>query len=35
MFGVSMGDYVFYWAGLAMITVGAIIAGIIQVIRKI
>jgi len=34
MWGVSLGDYVIYWIGLAVITVGAIIAGIISVIRK-
>lgn len=34
MWGVSLGDYVIYWFGLAVITVGAIIAGIISVIRK-
>lgn len=34
MWGVSFGDYVIYWIGLAVITVGAIIAGIISVIRK-
>jgi len=34
MWGVSLGDYVIYWIGLAVITVGALIAGIISVIRK-
>ncbi len=34
MWGVSLGDYVIYWIGLAVITVGAIVAGIISVIRK-
>ena len=34
MWGVSLGDYVIYWIGLAVITVGAIIAGIISVIRR-
>jgi hypothetical protein len=34
MWGVSLGDYVIYWIGLAVITIGAIIAGIISVIRK-
>ncbi len=34
MWGISLGDYVIYWIGLAVITIGAIIAGIISVIRK-
>jgi hypothetical protein len=34
MWGVSLGDYVIYWIGLAVITIGAVIAGIISVIRK-
>jgi len=34
MWGVSLSDYVIYWIGLAVITVGAIVAGIISVIRK-
>lgn len=34
MWGISLGDYVTYWIGLAVITIGAIIAGIISVIRK-
>lgn len=34
MWGVSLGDYVIYWIGLAVVTVGAIVAGIISVIRK-
>ena len=34
MWGGSFGDYIVYWIGLAVITVGAIIAGIISVIRK-
>lgn len=34
MWGVSLGDYAIYWIGLAVITIGAIIAGIISVIRK-
>ena len=34
MWGVSFGDYVVYWIGLVVITVGAVIAGIISWIRK-
>jgi hypothetical protein len=34
MWGISLGDCVIYWIGLAVITIGAIIAGIISVIRK-
>lgn len=34
MWGVSFGDYVVYWIGLAVITVGAVIAGVVSMIRK-
>ena len=33
MWGVSLGDYVIYWAGLIVITIGAVIASIVGLIR--
>lgn len=33
MWGVSLGDYVIYWLGMAVITVVAVAAGIVAWIR--
>ena len=34
MWGVSLGDYVIYWAGLIVISIGAVIATIVSLIRN-
>lgn len=34
MFGVSFGEYVVYWIGLAVITVGVLITTVVQLIRN-
>ena len=34
MWGVSLGDYVIYWAGLIVITIGAVIASIEGLVRN-
>jgi hypothetical protein len=33
MWGVTLGDYIVYWVGLIVITVGVVIAAVIQLIR--
>lgn len=35
MWGVSLGDYIIYWAGLIVITIGTVIASIIGLIRNL
>ena len=34
MWGVSLGDYAIYWAGLIVITIGAVIASIVGLVRN-
>lgn len=34
MWGVSLGDYVIYWMGLIVITIGAVIASIVRWFRQ-
>ena len=34
MWGVSLGDYVIYWLGLIVITVGVVIASIVGWLRQ-
>ena len=33
MWGVTLGDYIVYWVGLIVITIGVVIASVIQLIR--
>lgn len=33
MWGVSLGDYMVYWIGLVVLTIGAVIYSVIQLIR--
>lgn len=34
MFGVSFEAYVVYWIGMAVITIGVVIASVVSLIRK-